>query len=113
MYSSDNTISVAPRVAAWLLEHKAVELAGGGSVTQDLLVRSAVAFSYNAYSLDGNGTRLFDLGSKFPHSCMVTANTILDENNDHIALANIAAGDILYANYRTHPATMLRALLYA
>ena len=71
MLSSDTTAAVAPAVAAWLVEHCALARGFGA----DTLARVAVIVALNAHGLSHAAAAnaqvytLFDVGSKFAHSC--------------------------------------------
>ena len=75
VYSTDNTLAVAPVVAAWLTERVPEAAAAGGA---DALARAVATFCFNAFGVDRDGTEipaLYERNAKVAHACLWAANT--------------------------------------
>ena len=85
-YSADNTASVAHKVASWLVEH----CADARGFTAETLARVAVIVALNGHahgvtnpadkSQEETVTALFELSSKFAHSCDPNAQYEWDDD---------------------------------
>ena len=104
MYSSDNTLAVAPAVAAWLAERVPEAAAAGGA---DALARAVATFSFNAIGVNRGGVNiaaLYERCAKVAHACDWAANCTfhrrgIGERGGMLTLAPIAPGTPLLYDY--------------
>ena len=119
-YSTDNTLAVAPAVAAWLAARVPEAAAAGGA---DALARAVATFSFNAVGVERDGSTisaLYERLSKVSHACNWAANTTFHrlgqgKRAGMLTLAPIAAGSTLLYDYMCadtlHTTTVRRHLL--